>query len=62
MKFLIGQNVIVLNTEFKPAGEAVICNYQEHTKWYEVAYIYPDRINAVNIVIPEERLIMATSK
>ena len=29
MKFEIGKQVLVLDTEYKPAGNAVICNYEE---------------------------------
>lgn len=57
MKFEIGQNVIVLDTEYKPAGNAVICNYVEQLHKYEVEFVYPDKTNADNIIIPEERLL-----
>jgi hypothetical protein len=60
MKFQIGQNVIVLDTEFKPAGNAVVCNYEEDIHRYEVSFVYPDKINADHIVIPEERLLLPT--
>lgn len=59
MKFEIGQNVIVLDTEFKPAGNAIICDYEEQVHKYEVSFVYPDKTNADKIKIPEERLLLA---
>ncbi len=58
MKFEIGQKVIVLNTEFKPAGDAVIRDYQEENHQYEVAFVYPDQSLPQPIHIPEERLLL----
>ena len=54
MKFEIGQNVIVLDTEFKPAGNAIV-------RKYEVSFVYPDKSMADNIIIPEERLLLPSS-
>lgn len=58
MKFENGQEVIVLDTEFKPAGNAIIRNYLEETNIYEVAFIYPNKTLADHIIIPEERLLL----
>jgi hypothetical protein len=60
MKFQIGQHVIVLDTEYKPAGNAVIRKYEEDIHHYEVSFVYPDKIQADHIVIPEERLMTTT--
>ena len=54
MKFQIGQQVILLDTEFKPAGNAVVCKY-------EVSFIYPHKTAADHIVVSEERLIQMTN-
>jgi len=61
MKFEIGQNVIVLDTEFKPAGNAIVRKYEAIIDKYEVSFIYPDKSMADNIIIPEERLLLPSS-
>jgi hypothetical protein len=61
MKFQIGQQVILLDTEFKPAGNAVVCKYEEHIDKYEVSFIYPHKTAADHIVVSEERLIQMTN-
>ncbi len=58
MKYQSGQKVILLDTEFKPAGNAVICKYEETSHKYEVEFIYPGSQKADNISVPEERLII----
>ena len=58
MKYQSGQTVTVLDTEYKPAGNAVICNYQENSNKYEVDFIYPGSKMADKISVPEERLIL----
>ena len=58
MKFYTGQKVILLDTEFKPAGSAIICNYQESTNKYEVDFTYPGNDKSDKISIPAERLIV----
>jgi len=58
MKFYSGQTVTLLDTEYKPAGTAVICKYEEASDKYEVAFKYPDNDRADNIFVPEERLIL----
>ncbi|MEO5581554.1 MAG: hypothetical protein ABIR66_02595 [Saprospiraceae bacterium] len=56
MKFHTGQVVTLLNTEYKPAGNAVICHYEQHSNKYEVDFIYPNKQQADKISVPEERL------
>ena len=58
MKFQTGQMVILLDTEFKPAGNAIICNYQESSNKYEVDFIYPGNDKSDKLSIPAERLIL----
>ncbi len=58
MKFQSGQTVTLLDTEYKPAGNAVICNYQESSNKYEVDFTYPGNNKADKISVPEERLIL----
>lgn len=60
MKYVTGQQVTLLDTEYKPAGTAIIQNYQEQSHKYEVAYLYPDAKEANLIFVPEERLILPT--
>jgi hypothetical protein len=59
MKYYAGQVVMLLDTEFKPAGSAVICSYEQDSRKYEVDFIYPDKQRADKISVPEERLILA---
>ncbi len=58
MKYQSGQMVTVLDTEYKIAGNAVICNYQEISNKYEVDFTYPGNSKADKISVPEERLIL----
>lgn len=58
MKFQTGQMVILLDTEFKPAGNAIICNYQESSNKYEVDFTYPGNDKSDKLSIPAERLIL----
>ncbi len=58
MKFTPGQTVTLLDTEYKPAGSAVICAYEETSDKYEVSFVYPGHHNADRITVPEERLIV----
>ena len=58
MKFYSGQTVTLLDTEYKPAGTAVICKYEEASDRYEVEFKYPDNNETDNIFVPEERLIL----
>lgn len=58
MKYQSGQTVTVLDTEYKPAGNAVICHYLENSNRYEVDFTYPGNNKADKISVPEERLIL----
>ena len=58
MKFYTGQKVTLLDTEFKPAGSAIICNYLESSNKYEVDFTYPGNDKADKLSIPAERLIV----
>jgi len=58
MKYQSGQLVILLDTEYKPAGNAIICRYEEDSNKYEVEFTYPGHEKADNIVVPEERLVI----
>ncbi|MES2328769.1 MAG: hypothetical protein V4539_04140 [Bacteroidota bacterium] len=57
MKFLPGQSVIILDTENKPAGNAVVIHYHPDRKRYLVAFTYPGNSESEEIMIPEERII-----
>jgi hypothetical protein len=57
MDFLPNQTVIVLNTEYKPAGNAIIRGYSDDLKQYEVDYKYPDSEKIEQIWLPVERLL-----
>ena len=59
MKFHSGQTVVLLTTEYKPAGNAVIKGYNEIADQYEVDYKYPGNENAEQLLISEERLRIA---
>ncbi len=58
MKYYAGQIVTLLDTEYKPAGRAVICQYEKYSGKYEVDFIYPNKEKADKISVPEERLIL----
>jgi len=58
MKYHTGQVVTLLDTEYKPAGKAVICHYEQNSRKYEVDFIYPDKEKADKISVPEDRLIL----
>ena len=58
MKYTTGQTVVLLDTEYKPAGSAVICAYEETSNKYEVSFTYPGSQTADRITVPEERLII----
>ena len=57
MKYQNGQTVLLLNTEYKPVGNAVICNYEENSNKYEVDFTYPGCDWADKIKVPEDRLL-----
>ena len=57
MKYHNGQTVLLLNTEYKPVGNAIICQYQEISNKYEVDFTYPGCDWSDKITVPEDRLI-----
>ena len=57
MDFQLNQTVIILDTEYKPAGSAVIRNYTEDLQQYEVDYKYPGSEKLEQIWMPVDRLI-----
>ena len=58
MKFQLSQKVILLDTEYKPAGVAVILNQNDESRKYEVDFTYPDREESQTIWVSEERLVL----
>ncbi|MBW0178480.1 hypothetical protein [Sediminibacterium sp.] len=58
MKFTPGQPVIVLDTEYKPAGTAIIKIFNLNTGQYTVNFKYANSEEPEEINIPEERLIL----
>jgi hypothetical protein len=61
MKFSKGQKVIILTTERKPAGFAVILGYNIDVNKYKVSFQYPQANEAEEIEIPEDRIVAATN-
>ena len=61
MKFLPGQQVIVLDTTHKPAGAAIVQVYHADTQWYTVLFQYPGASIPESIPVPEYRLLTAPS-
>jgi len=59
MKFQLNQTVILLDTQYKPAGNAIIRNHDEESKHFEVDYKYPDSEKVEQIWVPVERLIIS---
>lgn len=62
MKYSSGQTVMLLDTEYKPAGSAIICHYEENSNRYEVNFTYPGHDRADIISVPAERIILPTSE
>lgn len=58
MKFATGQTVVLLDTQFKPAGIAVVCAFEEKSNKYLVHFTYPGNTQPDVISIPEERLLI----
>lgn len=58
MKFHLSQKVILLDTEYKPAGVAVILDQNDEARKYEVDFTYPDRAESQKFWVAEERLVM----
>jgi predicted RNA-binding protein with PIN domain len=59
MKFKTGEQVIVLNTEHKPVGTAIVKNYHDLSGKYKLSFQYPNAKETEEIDIPEERLMVA---
>jgi hypothetical protein len=57
MDFELNQTVIVLDTEYKPVGNAVIRSHNDDSRQYEVDYKYPGNEEVEQIWVPAERLI-----
>jgi hypothetical protein len=62
MNFQLNQTVIVLDTEYKPAGSAVIRSHNDDSHQYEVDYKYPDSEEVEQIWVPAERLVPSVYK
>ena len=58
MKYQSGQTVTLLDTEYKPAGNAFVLKYEESSNKYEVDFLYPGNQTTDQISVPEERLIL----
>jgi len=58
MKFKIGEQVIVLNTEHKLAGTGRVINYHALSGKYKVLFKYPHANESEEVNIPEERLVV----
>lgn len=57
MRFFKGQEVVILNTEGKPAGKAIIVSYLPVTNKYQVDFKYPNSSQTETIEVPEERIV-----
>jgi hypothetical protein len=58
MKYQIGQQAILLTTDYKPAAEGVIKHYNEDTQLYSVIYKYPHGKALEETSVPQERLVL----
>lgn len=57
MKFIPGEQVIVLDTTNRPAGSAIVQTYHEETHQYLVLFHYPHTALPESIELPERRLL-----
>ena len=57
MRFEPNQTVILLNTEYRPAGNATIRQHSDDLLRYEVDYQYPYTQKVEQIWVPAERLM-----
>ncbi|HEV8083706.1 MAG TPA: hypothetical protein VGP55_10910 [Chitinophagaceae bacterium] len=57
MKFKTGEQAILLDTEYKPAGNAVIKFYNADTKLYKVEFRYANKNSVIEVEVPEDRLV-----
>jgi hypothetical protein len=62
MKFQFNQTVILFDTEYKPAGNAIVRDYNDEQDKYQVEYRYPGSERTENIWIPAGRLAIITPK
>lgn len=58
MRFELNQTVILLNTDYKPAGNATIRKHSDDLLRYEVDYQYPHSQTVEQIWVPAERLLI----
>jgi hypothetical protein len=58
MNYSPGQQVIILDTLYQPAGSAVVEVYHAETGRYTVLYQYPGSPAPESIPIPGNRLVM----
>jgi hypothetical protein len=58
MNYSPGQQVIILDTLYQPAGSAVVERYHAETRRYTVLYQYPDAPTPESIPVPEHRVVM----
>jgi len=57
MKLKPGDKVIILSTEYKPAGSAVIKSFNADTQLYKVDFSYYNNESVVEIEVPPDRLL-----
>jgi hypothetical protein len=60
MKYKIGETVLLLDTEFKPAYSAVVRDYNTASYQYEVEYQHPSSDTSEIVWVSQERLTVAT--
>lgn len=58
MRFELNQTVILLDTDYKPAGNATIRKHSDDLLRYEVDYQYPHSQTVEQIWVPAERLLI----
>ena len=57
INFQIGDTVILLDTERKPAGNAVIVNCNDDLTQFKVEFTYPGTKKSEQFFVPVERLL-----
>jgi hypothetical protein len=62
MKFLFNQTVVLLDTEYKPAGNAIVRDYNDEKNKYQVEYRYPGSQGSEHIWVSAERLTILIPK
>jgi hypothetical protein len=60
MKYKKGETVMLLDTEFKPFGSAIVLDLNTDSKQYEVEFQFPKSKLRERIWVPQERLIVAS--